>query len=298
MWPVTGILSSVADASSGTSTSATCIAEAGSLRVLWPIAIAVMATWYMCGAIRLSARPGPAGAVGSARIIAMAAGLSVLAVALVSPVARFPGGLLSAHMMQHLLIMLFASPLIVWGRPAPVFSAFLPRSARKAFRLLRTTPRFSGVVDLFRRPATAWILFSGSIAFWHLPPPYRWALDGAGPHAVMQLTFLVAGLLFWSVVLEPSGGRRRLDLGASILFVFSTAMVTGLPGAVLSFASKPIYFEPSGGLDPLGMRPLQDQRLAGLIMWIPMDLILFAVAGALFVAWLEAPRPRLGYKEH
>jgi putative membrane protein len=79
-----------------------------------------------------------------------------------------------------------------------------------------------------------------------------------------------------------------------MLFVFSTAMVTGLPGALLSFASKPIYFEPLGRLDPFGVPPLQDQRLAGLIMWIPMDLILFAAAGALFVAWLEAPRPARG----
>ena len=74
-----------------------------------------------------------------------------------------------------------------------------------------------------------------------------------------------------------------------MLFVFSTALVTGLPGALLSFAQKPIYFEPLGSFDPFGLSPLQDQRLAGLIMWIPMDFVLFAVAGALFVAWLEAP---------
>jgi cytochrome c oxidase assembly factor CtaG len=193
-------------------------------------------------------------------------------------------------MMQHLLVMLVASPLIVWGRPLPVAIAALSAAARKALRLLRKTTVFARLAGRVRRPTAAWIMFSGSIAFWHLPAVYRWALEGSGPHAVMQLTFLIAGLLFWSVVLEPSGGKRRLDFGGSMLFVFSTAMVTGLPGALLSFASKPIYFEPSGGFDPFGMPPLQDQRLAGLIMWIPMDLVLFAVAGALFVAWLESPR--------
>ena len=289
MWPVMDILSSMA----GADLSTACIADAGSSRTLWPIAIVLAAAWYTFGAIRLSARTGPS--VGAAPITAMAAGLSVLAAALASAPGTFPGGTLSAHMMQHLLIMLVASPLIVWARPALVLLVLLPRAARKALRLLRSTSCFARLADLVRRPATAWMLFSGSIAFWHMPALYIWALDGGAPHAVMQLTFLVAGLLFWSVVLEPSDRRRRLDLGASMLFVFSTAMVTGLPGALLSFASKPIYFEPSGRLDPFGMPPLQDQRLAGLIMWIPMDLILFAAAGALFVAWLEAPPLRSGF---
>lgn len=270
----------------------TCIADAGSSRALWPIALGVAATWYTFGAIRLSARPGPG--VGLARIATLAAGLSVLAVALVSPPGTFPGGMLSAHMMQHLLIMLVASPLIVWARPAPVLLVVLPRAARKALRLLRKTRRFARLADLVWRPATAWMLFSGSIAFWHLPALYLWTLDGGGPHAAMQLTFLVAGLLFWSVLLEPTSRRRRLGLGASMLFVFSTAMVTGLPGALLSFASKPIYFGSSEELARFGMSSLQDQRLAGLIMWIPMDLVLFAAAGALFVAWLEAPCPAQG----
>jgi putative membrane protein len=285
MWPVTGILSGVSSA------GAACIADAESFRPLPLIAIAVAAIWYALGAIRLRARASPSASIGPSRIGAMVAGLSVLAVALVSPIDAFAGGMLSAHMLQHLLVMLLASPLIVWGRPMPVLVAALPRAARKALGLLRTSSGFAHFADLVRRPATAWILFSGSIAFWHLPALYRWALGDGSPHALMQLTFLVAGLLFWSVVLEPPGGKRRLDYGGSMLLVFSTAMVTGLPGALLSFARKPIYLEPLGSLNPLGLTPLQDQRLAGLIMWIPMDFVLFAVAGALFVAWLEASHP-------
>jgi putative membrane protein len=279
MWTLTGLLSGVS--------SGACIADAGDFRALALSAIAGTAGWYALGVIRLRARLAPGSIVGPARIAAMAAGLSMLAVALASPLDALAGGMLSAHMLQHLLVMLIASPLIVWGLPLPVFRLALPGVSRKPFVSLRMSCAFGRLADLVRRPTTAWLLFSGSIALWHLPVVYRWALSGGGSHALMHLTFLAAGLLFWSVVLEPSGRKRRLDHGGAMLFVFSTALATGLPGALLSFASKPIYLEPLGSFDPLGLSPLQDQRLAGLIMWIPMDFVLFAVAGALFAACLE-----------
>ena len=279
MWTLTGFLSGVS--------SGDCTADAGDFRPLALLAIAGTAGWYVLGVIRLRARSAPSGMVGPARIAGMAAGLSMLAVALTSPIDALAGGMLSAHMLQHLLVMLIASPLIVWGLPLPVFRSALPRFTRRTLGSLRMSSCFGSLADLFRRPPTAWLLFSGSIAFWHLPVLYRWAQSGGGPHALMHLTFLVAGLLFWSVVLEPSGGKRRLDHGGAMLFVFSTALATGLPGALLSFASKPIYLEPLGSFDPLGLSALQDQRLAGLIMWIPMDFVLFAVAGALFAACLQ-----------
>ena len=139
---------------------------------------------------------------------------------------------------------------------------------------------------IIRRPATAWTAFCGSIAFWHLPRLYRIAVNDEGLHVIMHLSFLAAGLLFWSVVLEPSG-KRRLDFGRSILFVFSAAMVTGIPGALLIFARRVMYQDPNAAMT-FGLSPLEDQQLAGLIMWIPMDLVLFGVAGALFVAWLSS----------
>jgi len=211
----------------------------------------------------------------------MGAGLVVLAIALVSPLHPLADRLVAAHMVQHLLLMLIASPLIVWARPLPVLVWALPRPARRIFARSGIVLRAARTV---RRPATAWIVFCGSIGLWHLPLFYRMAFDDEALHALMHLTFLVAGLLFWSVVLEPSS-KRRLDHGRTILFVFSAAMVTGLPGALLSFAQRPIYR--ISGVNDLGLTPLEDQQLAGLIMWIPMDLVLFGTAGALFVAWLS-----------
>jgi cytochrome c oxidase assembly factor CtaG len=101
----------------------------------------------------------------------------------------------------------------------------------------------------------------------------------------MHLSFLGSGLLFWSVVLEPAG-RRRLNYAGSALYVFSAALITGLPGALIAFAQRAIYVAESRTPIPFGLTVLADQQLAGLLMWIPMDLVLFGVALALFAAAL------------
>ena len=246
--------------------------------------LTLSAILYGIGAVRCRAMSHRL--IGLRQIMSMSAGLGVLAITLLSPLHALAERLVSAHMMQHLLLMLIASPLIIWGRPMIVFMWALPRRSRKFFASLWQTFHSETLARIIRRPATAWTAFCGSIAFWHLPRLYRIAVNDEGLHVIMHLSFLAAGLLFWSVVLEPSG-KRRLDFGRSILFVFSAAMVTGIPGALLIFARRVMYQDPNAAMT-FGLSPLEDQQLAGLIMWIPMDLVLFGVAGALFVAWLSS----------
>jgi cytochrome c oxidase assembly factor CtaG len=140
--------------------------------------------------------------------------------------------------------------------------------------------------DFLTRPALSWAIFCGVIFLWHAPPVYRWAMNEAARHGLMNVSFLGAGLLFWTVILEPVG-HRRVAYASCSLYVFSAALVTGLPGAVISFARQPLYIDDSQGPTPFGLTALADQQLAGLIMWIPMDLILFAVALALMAAALD-----------
>jgi hypothetical protein len=102
----------------------------------------------------------------------------------------------------------------------------------------------------------------------------------------MHLSFLGSALLFWSVVLDPDD-KRRLSHCACALFVLSAALVTGLPGALICFARQPLYMLTPNDSIHDGLTVLADQQLAGLIMWIPMDLFLFGVAMALFAAALR-----------
>jgi cytochrome c oxidase assembly factor CtaG len=248
------------------------------------IALAIVGLAYTGGIIRLVGRAKSGGIVATSRIAAMFIAIATLAAALVSPLDALADRMLSAHMVQHLLLMMVAAPALVWARPTLVLIWIFPRGVRQALGRAWNAIGAPWIAPTLQRPATAWILFCGSLAFWHLPLMYRWALESESRHALMHLTFLCAGVVFWSIVIEPSG-KRRLDLGRTILFVFSAAVIAGLPGAVLTFAQTPIYHSATPPI-PAAMTALEDQQLAGLVMWIPMDLELFGVAAALFAVWL------------
>jgi len=260
------------------------LAEDWSPEPLPVIALALIGLAYTAGIIRLLGRAKSGGIVVASRIGAMFIGIAALAAALASPLDALADRRLSAHMAQHLLLMMVAATALVWARPTLALIWVFPRGVRQTLGRAWNTMAAPRIAPTLQRPATAWILFCGSLAFWHLPLMYRWALESESRHALMHLSFLGAGMLFWSIVIEPSR-KRRLDLGRTILFVFSAAVVAGLPGAVLTFARTPIYHSATP-LMPTGMTALGDQQLAGLLMWIPMDLELFAVAAALFAVWL------------
>jgi putative membrane protein len=243
----------------------------------------IFALAYMLGILKLRRRTRRNYLPAPSRTVAMIGGLLVVYIALASPLDDVADKMLSAHMIQHLLLMLAAAPLLVWGRPMPYWIWSLPRALRKIAGLLWTKSGLSEVVRALRRPAATWSVFCGMVFLWHVPAIYRWANAGEVRHSLMHLSFLGSGLLFWSVVMEPAG-RRRLSYASSALFVFSAALITGLLGALIAFSRQPVYAVPYYSPIPFGLTALADQQLAGLIMWIPMDLILFGVALALFAA--------------
>ena len=266
-------------------------AAASSDGLLSLLAISLSALAYSAATLRLRSQYGRISFISGGRAVATMGGLLALGAALLPPLEPLSNRVLAAHMVQHLLLMLVAAPLLILGCPARTVISALPREARQHIACFWVSSRLRLLRRVLRRPATAWVAFCGAIAVWHLPAIHHWASANASLHILMHVTFLGSGLLFWSVVLEPVG-RRRLDYGRAILFVFVTALVTGLPGALLSFARQPIYADLAAGTRPWGLSPLEDQQLAGLLMWIPMDLLLFSVAGALFVAWLNAAERR------
>ena len=244
------------------------------------VVLTVVALAYALGTFELRSRvtgnrlPRPKGA------LAMGGGLLVIYIALASPLDELADQMLSAHMVQHLLLLLLAAPLLVWARPIPVLMWSPPLPIRKAMARLWNKCGLSVAVRALGRPAASWIIFCGIVIVWHVPAVYRWAVGSEILHSLMHLSFLGSGLLFWSVVLEPAG-RHRLNYASSALYVFSAALITGLPGALIAFTQRTIYVaEPHP--PPFGLTALADQQLAGLLMWIPMDLVLFGVALALF----------------
>ena len=245
------------------------------------LAPAFLLVIYEIGVIRFRRHAGARRGQPNSRIGAMAAGLCVLELALSSPLDDLAEHLLSAHMTQHLLLMLIAAPLLVWARPIPYLVWCLPMPLRKGLGSLWNRGGLSTIAHLLKAPAVGWVGFCGTVILWHIPAVYRWAMGDEMRHVLMHVSFLGTALLFWSVILAPAR-RRILGYAAAGLYVFSAALLTGLPGALIAFARHPLYGDEPAQAMPWGLTALADQQLAGLIMWIPMDLLLFTVALALF----------------
>jgi cytochrome c oxidase assembly factor CtaG len=181
---------------------------------------------------------------------------AALAVVAVLGLWRVSAVLFAAHMTQHLLLIALAAPLLV-----------------------------AGGVEARCRPVTAWCLFVGVFLFWHWPAAFQWA----ALHPVAELlelgSILFVAWLFWSVAL----GDEAISHGARALYVMTGAVLTDLPGVVMLFAPRPICVMPHENAAAFGLTPLQDQQIAGLLMWVPANLVFFGVATLLFALWIKEP---------
>ncbi|NEX64919.1 cytochrome c oxidase assembly protein, partial [Noviherbaspirillum galbum] len=245
---------------------------------------------YALGMLRLAGRAGRLGkALGFAAPPAFALGLATLAAALASPLDGLAGESLSAHMAQHMLLMLAAPALIAWGRPGLASIWALPPAGRQAAGRWWRRGLAGRCLRALMRPLPAWLLASAALWFWHVPAAYRYALAHEGAHFAEHLSFFWTSLAFWMLVLHPrqSGGRGH---GVALLMLAGFALHSGLLGAMLTFSSVPWYAPQMSGR--FGMSALEDQQLAGLLMWIPMNLAHLASFAWLFAGWLDAMETR------
>ncbi len=228
---------------------------------------------------------------GGLRIASFLAGIGVVFIALESPIDSVADALFSVHMVQHLLLLLVAPPLLVAGRPAMVWLWAFDVAGRRA---VASGWQRAGLLHTFRfltRPLPAWVLLSAALMFWHVPWAYDLAVRNPLVHDMEHLCFLGFGLSFWTVVVAPYG-RRVLDYGATMLYVISIGFEMGLIGAILTFAGHALYAVHAHTTATWGLTPLQDQQMAGVIMWIPGNMIHLSTLCALFYAWFRASEQR------
>jgi putative membrane protein len=203
-------------------------------------------------------------------------GLVALVLTLESPLDALAGALFSAHMVQHLVLLLIAAPLLVLGAPlAPFVWALTPPARRRVGRL-------RALRAIATMPA-ALVLHSLAVWAWHLPSLYDAAIECPPMHVLEHVSFLVTAVLFWWALL----GSGRVGYGSGVLYVFAIGLQTTLLGALLTFASAPWYTAHLATTAAWGLSPLDDQQVAGLIMWIPGGVVYLLSALALFGAWLK-----------
>lgn len=202
-------------------------------------------------------------------------GMVCLFVALVSPLCRMASTLAWAHMVQHVLLVAGAPLFLALSRPRTVILAGLPGRLRMtaATWMQAATPASQPYAYLL----VSFVLYGVNIWFWHIPALYQGALLNVSLHVVMYAMLLLVSLLFWHSVLEayrsPGGAS-----GLAAMLLFFTFLHTAVLGLLLALSPQVWYPLMAARGAAWGLLPLDDQRLAGLIMWIPMGGVYFAAA--------------------
>lgn len=192
--------------------------------------------------------------------------------------------LFSAHMIQHMLIMMFVPPFLIMGVP--------PWLIRKALEVRGVRP----VARFLTHPLVAWICYNTVFIGWHLPQMYNWALVDHRVHILQHLTFMAAAVMMWWPVVNPVKELERIPEGPlQMMYLFAFAVPSTIVAAFITVSDAVFY--PWYALAPrvFALGPLEDQRLGGLIMWIP-GMLLFWVA--ITVVWFRWTRDEYrGWKD-
>jgi putative membrane protein len=247
---------------------------------------------YARGVRELWRRAGPGHGVRRWAAAAFGGGLVALFLALVSPLDALGTALFSAHMLQHLMLVAIAAPLLVLGAPLLPFLWALPPGGARAVggRWHRARPA-RAAWRLLTRPLVGWALHAAALWAWHLPLLYQAALQSHVVHVLEHATFLGTALVFWWTVLR-AGPRVGTGYAVGVLSLFTMSLQGGVLGALMTFSRVswyPAYAETVGAW---GLTPLEDQQLAGLIMWIPASVVYLAAALALLgLRLLAEPAP-------
>ncbi len=245
-------------------------------------AILVSAVLYLVGWRSLGRRDPDRSVLAGWRPVCFLGGLAVIWLALLSPLAAYDDVLFFMHMIEHLLLVMVAAPLLLLGAPMLPFLWALPRGIRIGLGRLFAPGPLQELFSALTNPLVAVTLYCGVLAVWHIPTFYDEAQGHTIVHDLEHVIFLGTALLFWWPVIHPAGGRRRLSYAAGIVYFLPPMMVGSLIGALLTFAGHPLYATYEEAPRVWGISVLQDQQLAGLIMWVPGGLA-FAVPVFIFL---------------
>jgi putative membrane protein len=210
-------------------------------------------------------------------------GLAVVLLALVSPLDEIGDMyLFSAHMLQHLLLILAAAPMLMLGTPGWMLDGLPGRPVGLLRRpVIRRTCRW------LTHPVVAFLIFNINFAAWHFPALYQATLLNENIHILEHLLFLATAVLNWWPVLGPAQELPRLPYPGQMLYLFLEAIPGTVLGAIFVFADGPLYPFYVSAPRLFGLSPDVDQQLGGLVMGTLSSLAYLAALGGVFMAWLE-----------
>lgn len=218
-------------------------------------------------------------------------GLIFIGIALMSPLDVLASSLFFMHMIQHLLLIMIAPPLLLLANPMAFLLWGLPggiriKAGRFLSRLLNRNAPSRRWLQKATTPAIVWLFWFIAIIGWHDVNAYNAALTYGWVHDVEHLSFFAAGMLFWWHV-TGAGPRlhKQFGLAGRIAFTLSAVPPNMLTGVVLTFLTVPVYTYYLDVPRVWGISPLVDQQIGGLIMWIPGSMM-YLIAVLILIARL------------
>jgi cytochrome c oxidase assembly factor CtaG len=222
------------------------------------------------------------------RLAAFLFGLAILWLAIGSPMDGFADALLSAHMVEHLLLMSFVPPLLLLGDPQVPLLRGLPRIVTvrllgPLFRLkaLRTLGRF------LTRPVVAWLAMNLIFLGWHVPSAYDFALEHERWHDFEHICFLSSSILFWWPVIRPWPTSARYPGWFMLPYLVGADIVNTALSAFLAFCDRPVYSYYLTKPNPFHIAPMTDQVVGAVIMWVVGSLVFLIPAVFITISLLQ-----------
>jgi putative membrane protein len=211
---------------------------------------------------------------GRLRIAAFVAGLLLLLVSVNGPIHDLSDDyLFSAHMLQHLLLTMAFPPLIIFAIPGWLLEPLVrPRWVQRLGRFVA-------------HPIMAGLIFTVVLSAWHLVPVYDLMMQNHDVHIIAHLLFIIAAFIMWWPVMSPLKEVPRLPHGLAMLYLFLVSVPMQIPAALITMSDTPLYRWYVQAPRTFGLTPLEDQRIGGLLMWIPGNLWLFGAIAVLFFLW-------------
>lgn len=235
------------------------------------------------------------------RPVSYLVGLFLIGLALLSPIEVLSGQLFFMHMIQHLLLIMLAPPLLLIANPLAVILWGLPDGARTRVGagvsgLLHRQSGFRRFLHSLAAPGVLWLIWVITLIGWHDPNMYNWALRNEFAHDLEHLSFFLVSLASWWRI-TAAGPRvgKQLGLSGRAVLVLSIIPPTMLTGVVLSFATSPIYTYYLDVPRLWNISVMMDQQIGGVLMWIPGSMM-YLIAGLILIAQLlgqESRKPPL-----
>ena len=211
-----------------------------------------------------------------AQVTSFTAALAVLLVSLNGPIHDLSDYyLFLIHMLQHLLLTMLFPPLLILGTPGWLLRPLVRRP------WVRSTGR------AITHPVAAGLLFSLCVAAWHTVPLYDLMMRSHDVHIMTHLMFIVVSVIMWWPVLSPIAEVPPLPLGARMLYLFLVSLPMQAVAAIITMAEQPLYEWYVSAARTWGLSPLEDQKLGGLLMWVPGNLWMFGAIAILFFKWAK-----------